>query len=116
MTEDAANDGTRAPLVLSLALLVSILASLITAPGAEGLYGAFLATLMLAIAANDDMRSPTDKDVLKEAFATANLPAEIEVYAGSAHGWCPPDSQVYNEALAEKAWSRLLDLYGKSLA
>ena len=34
---------------------------------------------------------------------------------GAAHGWCPPDSQVYNEPQAEKAWSRLLALYGKAL-
>ncbi len=42
--------------------------------------------------------------------------AEIEVYAGAAHGWCPPDSQVYNEKQAERAWSRMLALFGKSLA
>ena len=54
--------------------------------------------------------------MLKETFAKANLPAEIEVYAGAAHGWCPPDSRVYNEPQAEKAWSRLLALYGKALA
>jgi carboxymethylenebutenolidase len=74
------------------------------------------AQLLIAIAANDDQRSPTDKTVLKETFEKANLPAEIEVYAGAAHGWCPPDSGVYNEPQAEKAWSRLLALYGKALA
>jgi carboxymethylenebutenolidase len=74
------------------------------------------AQFLIAIAANDDARAPTDKDVMKDTFAKANLPAEIEVYVGSAHGWCPPDSHVYNEALAEKAWSRLLVLYGKALA
>jgi carboxymethylenebutenolidase len=73
------------------------------------------AQFLIAIAANDDQRSPNDKTVLKDTFAKANLPAEIEVYTG-AHGWCPPDSQVYNEAQAEKAWSRLLVLYGKALA
>jgi carboxymethylenebutenolidase len=73
------------------------------------------AQFLIAIAANDDMRAPKDKDVLKETFEKANLPAEIEVYTGSAHGWCPPDSSVYNEPLAEKAWSRLLALYGKAL-
>src|SRR5262249_1143509 len=46
------------------------------------------AQFLIAIAANDDARSPTDKDVMKETFAKANLPAEIEVYAGAAHGWC----------------------------
>ena len=74
------------------------------------------ARFLVAIAANDDARSPNDKTVLKETFEKASLPAEIEVYAGSAHGWCPPDSTVYNEPLAEKAWSRLLALYGKALA
>jgi len=74
------------------------------------------AQFLVAIAANDDARAPNDKTVLKESFAKADLPAEIEVYEGSAHGWCPPDSHVYNEPLAEKAWSRLLVLYGKALA
>ena len=73
------------------------------------------AQFLIAIAANDDTRAPNDKTALKETFAKANLPAEIEVYTG-AHGWCPPDSQVYNEPQAEKAWSRLLALYGKALA
>jgi carboxymethylenebutenolidase len=74
------------------------------------------AQFLIAIAANDDARSPNDKTALKETFAKANLAAEIEVYAGSMHGWCPPDSTVYNEPLAEKAWSRLLVLYGKALS
>jgi carboxymethylenebutenolidase len=74
------------------------------------------AQFLIAIASNDDARSPDDKNVLKETFEKANLPAEIEVYAGAAHGWCPPDTQVYNEPQAEKAWSRLLVLYGKALA
>lgn len=74
------------------------------------------AQFLIAIAANDDSRAPTEKDVLKETFTKASLPAEIEVYTGAAHGWCPPDSRVYNEPQAEKAWSRLLALYGKALA
>jgi carboxymethylenebutenolidase len=74
------------------------------------------AQFLIAIAANDDMRAPNDKTALKDTFAQANLQAEIEVYVGSAHGWCPPDSTVYSEPLAEKAWSRLLALYGKALA
>jgi carboxymethylenebutenolidase len=74
------------------------------------------AQFLIAIASNDDARAPKDKDVMKETFAKAGLPAEIEVYADAAHGWCPPDSPVYNETQAEKAWSRLLVLYGKALA
>ena len=73
------------------------------------------AQFLIAIATNDDQRSPKDKDVMKETFEKAKLSAEIEVYKG-AHGWCPPDTQVYNEGEAERAWSRLLALYGKALA
>jgi carboxymethylenebutenolidase len=65
---------------------------------------------LIAIAENDDQKQPDAKNVLRAAFAQAKLPAEIEVYAGTLHGWCPPDSQVYNPEQAEKAWARLLVL------
>jgi carboxymethylenebutenolidase len=73
------------------------------------------ASFLIAVAENDDQREPDVKNILKEHFSKANLSAEIEVYAGAAHGWCPPDSQVYNEKQAERAWSRLLALFGKAL-
>lgn len=73
------------------------------------------AQFLIAIAENDDKQRPDEKAVLRDTFAKAKLPAEIEVYSGSAHGWCPPDSSVYNEPQAEKAWSRLLALYSKAL-
>jgi carboxymethylenebutenolidase len=74
------------------------------------------AQYLFAIAENDNQKQPDAKNALRESFAKANLPAEIEVYAGTMHGWCPPDSQVYNEAQAEKAWSRLLALLERALA
>ena len=74
------------------------------------------ASFLIAIAENDDQRAPKEKDVLRETFAAAKLPAEIEVYAGAAHGWCPPDSPVYHKDQAEKAWSRMLAIFGKALA
>jgi carboxymethylenebutenolidase len=74
------------------------------------------AHFLIAIAENDDKRQPEAKDVLRDSFAKAHLPAEIEVYAGTMHGWCPPDSQVYNHDQAEKAWSRQLALFSESLA
>ena len=73
------------------------------------------AAMLVAIAGNDDQRAPDEKNVLKDTFAKSGQPAEIEVYSG-AHGWCPPDSTVYNQPDAEKAWSRLLELYKKGLA
>ena len=72
------------------------------------------AQFLIAIAESDDKQRPMDKDVLKETFAKATLPAEIEVYP-AAHGWCPPDTTVYSQPQAEKAWGRLLVLYGKAL-
>jgi carboxymethylenebutenolidase len=74
------------------------------------------AQYLFAIAANDDQSQPEAKNVLRDAFARAGLPAEVEVYAGAMHGWCPPDSTVYDEAQAERAWSRLLVLFGNALA
>ena len=74
------------------------------------------AHFLIAIAENDDKRQPEAKDVLRDSFAKAHLPAEVEVYAGTMHGWCPPDSAVYNHDQAEKAWGRLLVLFSQSLA
>ena len=77
---------------------------------------AIKAQFLIAIAENDDKRQPDAKNVLREAFAKAHLPAEIEVYAGTLHGWCPPDSRVYNHEQAERAWSRMMALVDRALA
>jgi len=74
------------------------------------------AHFLIAIASNDDAKQPDAKGVLKEAFAQARIPAEVEVYEGAIHGWCPPDSHVYNQAAAEKAWARQLALFKEGLA
>jgi len=71
---------------------------------------------LFAIAENDDKAQPEAKGALRDAFAAAKLPAEIEVYAGTLHGWCPPDAVVYNQAQAERAWERLLATFKAGLA
>ena len=78
------------------------------------------ARMYFGIASNDDKSQPDAKDKLKEAFAAANVPAEIEVYP-SLHGWCVPDMPnatppIYNKADAEKAWGKLIALYKAALA
>jgi carboxymethylenebutenolidase len=73
------------------------------------------AQFLFAIADNDDKRDPDSKTMLKEVAEKAKIPAEIEVYP-AAHGWCPPDGEVYDQVQAEKAWSRMLALFGKALA
>ena len=74
------------------------------------------AQYLIAIAESDDKQQPDAKTVLRDTFGKANLPAEVEVYAGTMHGWCPPDSRVYNHDQAEKAWTRQLALFKKALA
>lgn len=73
------------------------------------------ADFLIAVAENDDERAPKDKVTLKESFQKAGLSAEIEVYP-AGHGWCPPDTRVYNKEQAEKAWERMLALFEKALA
>ena len=74
------------------------------------------AGFLIAIAANDDERNPDEKVLLRQAFDENDVRAEVEVYEDTLHGWCPPDSAVYNEAKAERAWSRLLALFERELA
>ena len=79
------------------------------------------AKFYFGIAANDDMRQPDAKDKLKAAFDAAKNPAEIEVYAGTMHGWCVPDmpaqggKPIYNMADAERALAKLVALYKTAL-
>lgn len=67
---------------------------------------------LICIAQNDDARSPEDKVVLQKAANQGHVPAEVEVYPAQ-HGWCVKDSPVYDEAQAERAWSRLLVALGQ---
>lgn len=80
------------------------------------------ARMYCAVAASDDVKQPDAKDKLREAFAAAHVPAEVEVYPGTIHGWCVPDmplhdgTPIYNKPDAERAWSKLLALYRAALA
>ena len=80
------------------------------------------ARLYIGIATNDDMQQPAAKDTLKQAFADAKVPAEIEVYPTAMHGWCVPDMPlqangmpIYNKEAAERAWGKLVALYKAAL-
>ena len=74
------------------------------------------ARMYFGVAASDDRRQPNAKDKLKESFAKAGVPAEVEVYPAK-HGWCVPDmpiedgAPIYDKAQAERAWSKLVALY-----
>lgn len=43
------------------------------------------------IASNETTRQPDAEDKLREAFAAAKVPAEIEVRSDALHGWWVPD-------------------------
>jgi carboxymethylenebutenolidase len=80
------------------------------------------AKLYIGIAVNDDAQQPTAKDTLKQAFADAKVPAEIEVYSTAQHGWCVPDMPlqangmpIYDKEAAERAWAKLVALYRSAL-
>src|ERR1700732_4016556 len=79
------------------------------------------ARMYFGIASSDDIKQPDAKDKLKEAFAAAKVPAEIEV-SPAQHGWCVPDmpmrdgAPIYNKAEAERAWAKLVALYKVALA
>jgi carboxymethylenebutenolidase len=74
------------------------------------------ASMLVAIADNDDQKQPESKDILRKAFDEAKLSAEIEVYKGANHGWMPPDGQNHNAEAAERGWERKLALFKKALA
>jgi len=80
------------------------------------LAGKIDAGFLIAIAENDDERDPEAKGLLRESFDEAGLSAEIEVYEGTLHGWCPPDGDAHNAAQAERAWGRMLELFERELA
>ncbi len=74
------------------------------------LLAATQASYLVAIARGDDARAPGDKDTLRAAADAAHRPAEIEVYPAE-HGWCTLDAPVYDQAQADRAWSRMLALF-----
>ena len=74
------------------------------------------ASVLHAIAENDDERNPEAKRILRETYDAAGVSAEIEVYEDTLHGWCSLDSTVYNKPQAEKAWARTLALFETALA
>ena len=79
------------------------------------------ARMYFGIASSDDAKQPDAKDKLREAFAAAHVPAEIEVYPAQ-HGWCVSDmpmrdgAPIYDKVQAERAWGKLVALYRATLA
>ena len=72
--------------------------------------------VLIAIAENDHERQPEAEGVLIEAFETAGVPAEIEVYDDAMHGWVPTDGRAHHPEQSERAWGRMLALFEAQLS
>lgn len=79
------------------------------------------ARMYFGVAANDDAQQPDAKTKLLETFGAAHVPVDVDVYP-AMHGWCvsdmptqPNGEPIYNAAEADRAWARLLALYGAGL-
>ena len=77
MTGAASIEGSGRQIFLTLALLGMVAASLLAAPGPEGLLGAFLAALMLAIAVVDSGRYIIPNELTGAAVALALVRAGL---------------------------------------
>jgi carboxymethylenebutenolidase len=81
----------------------------------HALLGKAEASLLIAIAQDDDAKAPGDKTALREAAVAAGRSAKIDVYPGD-HGWMVPDSPAYNAAAASQGEADLRALYKTALA
>ena len=72
------------------------------------------ASYLIAYGQDDDERDPEAKTVLREVADAAGRSAEIEIY-NADHGWTVLDSPVYDQAEAERAWTRMSALFETNL-
>lgn len=78
------------------------------------LLGKVDASLLIAVAQDDDAEAPQDKVTFADAAEAAGVTANVTVYAGD-HGWMVSDSPAYNAEAAAKGEADLLALYGAAL-
>jgi carboxymethylenebutenolidase len=69
------------------------------------------ARLYFGHAENDRSMPQEAIDQLDRALVTWGGRYENEVYKGAGHGWTVPDHPSYNEALAERAFTKLTALF-----
>jgi carboxymethylenebutenolidase len=63
-----------------------------------------------------DRSMPTEAiQKLNGALKACGGEYESEVYDGAFHSWTVPDSPVYNQPQAERAFARLRELFAKTL-
>lgn len=72
-------------------------------------------TLYFGVADNDSSCTPESQAKLKTALDEQKLRYQLEVFPGAAHGFAVKDMPEFNEAAAERHWTRLLALFADAL-
>ena len=73
------------------------------------------ASLLIAVAQDDDAEAPADKTTFAEAAEAAKVGAVVTVYPGD-HGWMVADSPAYDATAAARGEADLKALYAAALA
>jgi carboxymethylenebutenolidase len=73
------------------------------------------ASLLIAVARDDDAKAPADKTTFADAAKAAEVPATVTVYPGD-HGWMVSDSPAYDATAAARGEADLKALYAAALA
>jgi carboxymethylenebutenolidase len=66
-------------------------------------------------AADDPLTPPEHQQLIAEALARQGIPHQIEVHAGTQHGFTFPERHSYHKAAAERVWERLFALFRRRL-
>lgn len=73
------------------------------------------ASLLIAVAQDDDAKAPADKTTFADAAKAAGVEAIVTVYPGD-HGWMVSDSPAYDATAAGRGEADLKALYARALA
>jgi carboxymethylenebutenolidase len=73
------------------------------------------AELYIAVADNDQSYPPEMAGRFEAALNAAHVRHRTELYVDKLHGWMKPDLPVYDAEAAERGWSELFALYGRTL-
>ena len=71
--------------------------------------------LYIACAEHDELAPLSMVAELRELFARAGSPGEIELHPGVHHGFAFPERWCYDKPAAERHWERLIALYRRRL-
>ena len=72
------------------------------------------AELFFGFAKDDPTCPPDHQSIIEQALAVSSTPGRIE-YFDAAHGWTFPERYCFDKPAAERAWTCVLDLFGRRL-